>query len=131
MYVISEATSDQLCRAVTGSGFVKRSLYTNDEDIIYNMMRAVGYYGINVSVHKADLLDRLLNLRLKHIDKRKKKTLKKLRKEFERLHPYLLGYIFDIIVQVLKRMGEVKLEELPRMADFAEMGELISRCLGY
>ena len=55
---ISEVTSDQLCRVVTGSGFVKRSLYTNDDDVIYNMKRAVGYNGINVSAHKADLLDR-------------------------------------------------------------------------
>jgi hypothetical protein len=28
-------------------------------------------------------------------------------------------------------MGEVKLVEKPRMADFAKMGELIARCLGY
>lgn len=128
---ISEVTSDQLCRAVTGSGFVKRSLYTNDEDVIYNMKRAVGYNGITISAHKADLLDRLLNLRLKHIDKRKRKKLKQLQKEFQRILPYLLGYIFDLLVKVLARIGEVKLEELPRMADFAEVGELISRCLGY
>ena len=128
---ISEVTSDQLCRAVTGSGFVKRSLYTNDEDVIYNMKRAVGYNGISISAHKADLLDRLLNLKLKHIDKRKRKKLKQLQKEFERILPHLLGYIFDLLVKVLGRIGEVKLEELPRMADFAEMGELISRCLEY
>jgi hypothetical protein len=128
---ISEVTSDQLCRAVTGSGFVKRSLYTNDEDVIYNMKRAVGYNGISISAHKADLLDRLLNLKLKHIDKRKRKKLKQLQKEFERILPYLLGFIFDLLVKILGRLGEVKLEELPRMADFAEMGELISRCLEY
>lgn len=128
---ISEVTSDQLCRAVTGSGFVKRSLYTNDEDIIYNMKRAVGYNGINVSSHKADLLDRLLNIRLKLIDKRKRKKIRQLQNEFESTLPYLLGYIFDILVKVLGRLGEVKLDELPRMADFAEMGELVSRCLGY
>ena len=45
--------------------------------------------------------------------------------------PNLLGYIFDILVQILSRIGEVRLQELPRMADFAEMGELIARCLGY
>ncbi|MGA9154973.1 MAG: hypothetical protein WBZ36_30690, partial [Candidatus Nitrosopolaris sp.] len=44
---------------------------------------------------------------------------------------YLLGYIFDVIVKVLNRMGEVKLVEKPRMADFAKMGELIARCLEY
>jgi hypothetical protein len=31
--------SDQLCRAVTGSGFSKRELYTDDDDIIYNFKR--------------------------------------------------------------------------------------------
>jgi hypothetical protein len=127
---ISDVTSDQLCRAVTGGGFVKRALYTNDEDVIYNMKRAVGYNGINVSAHKADLLDRLLNLKLIHLDRRKRKKLKQLQKEFERILPYLLGYIFDLLVRVLGRLGEVKLEESPRMADFAEIGELISRCLG-
>jgi hypothetical protein len=128
---ISQLTSDQLCRAVTGSGFVKRRLYENDQDFIYSMKRAVGYNGILISAHRADLLDRLLNLKLKMIDKRKRKKLKMLHREFEAILPYLLGYIFDILVQVLKRIGEVKLDELPRMADFAEMGELISRCLGY
>ena len=36
------------------------------------------------------------------------------------------------MVKVLGRIGEVHLEEAaPRMADFAEMGELVARCLGY
>ena len=121
---ISEVISDQLCRAVTGSGFVKRSLYTDEGDIIYNMKRAVGYNGINISAHKADLLDRLLNLRLRHIAKGRRKKLKQLKREFEGILPCLLGYIFDLLVKVLGRVGEVKLDELPRMADFAEMGEL-------
>ena len=36
-----------------------------------------------------------------------------------------------MIVKVLNRIGQIKLQELPRMADFAEMGELIARVLGY
>jgi hypothetical protein len=128
---IKDFTSDQLCRVVTGSGFVKRGLYTDDEDIIYNMKRAVGYNGINVTATRADLLDRILTLHLKPIDKRQRRKLSELYKEFNHLLPYLLGYIFDVIVKVLGRIGEVSLQELPRMADFAEMGELIARCLGY
>lgn len=128
---ISQLTSDQLCRAVTGSGFTKRGLWTDDEDFIYNMMRAVGYNGINVTATRADLLDRILNISLKPIDKRQRRKLKSLYKDFWRILPHLLGYIFDVIVKVLGRIGEVKLEELPRMADFAEIGELIARCLGY
>jgi hypothetical protein len=128
---IPQISSDQLCRAVTGSGFTKRGLYTDDEDFIYNMKRAVGYNGINVTATRADLLDRILNIQLKPIDKRQRRKLKSLHKDLELILPHLLGYIFDVIVKVLNKIGEVKLDELPRMADFAEMGELIAMCLGY
>ena len=128
---ISQLTSDTLCRVVTGSGLIKRALYTNDEDFIYNMTRAVGFNGINITATRPDLLDRLLNLHLYPIDKRQRKKLQIIHQEFDAILPNLLGYIFDILVKVLGRIGEVKLQELPRMADFAEMGELIARCLGY
>jgi hypothetical protein len=128
---ISQLTSDTLCRVVTGNGLTKRALFTDDEDFIYNMTRAVGFNGINITAKRADLLDRLLNLHLYPIDKRQRKKLKTIRQEFDAMLPNLLGYIFDILVKVLTRIGEVKLEGLPRMADFAEMGELIARCLGY
>ena len=128
---IKELTSDLLCRAVTGGTFQKRGLYTNDEDFIFEMMRAVGFNGINVIATRSDLLERMLSLRLDLIDKRKRRKLKEIRKEFQHILPYLLGFIFDKLAEVLSRMGEVNLQELPRMADFAEASELISRCLGY
>jgi hypothetical protein len=48
------------------------------------------------------------------------------------LRPYVLGYILDILVKVLqfKETQETGIEEYPRMADFAEYGEIISRCMG-
>jgi hypothetical protein len=128
---IRHLTSDALCRAVTGSGFVKRTLYENDEDFVYNMKRAIGFNGINIIANRPDLLDRVLSLDMKQIDKHKRRKLEFINNEFQRLLPYLLAYMFDIVVKVLDRIGEVKLEELPRMADFAEMGELVARCLGY
>lgn len=39
--------SDALCRATTGTGFSKRQLYTDDEDVIYRFIRPVGVNGIN------------------------------------------------------------------------------------
>ena len=56
---ISALTSDTLCRVVTGSGLI-RGVYSDDEDFIYNMTRAVGFNGINVTATRPDLLDRLL-----------------------------------------------------------------------
>ena len=45
---IKEWISDQLCRAVTGSGFSKRELYSDDDDIIYNFKRCIRFNGINL-----------------------------------------------------------------------------------
>ncbi len=50
--------SDEACKAVTGVGNSKRSLYTNDEDIIYNYKRCLMINGINNSLTEPDALDR-------------------------------------------------------------------------
>ena len=84
---ISALTSDTLCRVVTGSGLTKRQLYSDDEDIIYNLTRAVGFNGINVTATRPDLLDRLLSLHLYPIDRRQRKKLKVLRQEFDAMLP--------------------------------------------
>ena len=123
--------SDSLCKAVTGGGASKRALYSDDDDIIYNFKRCIMLNGINVVARKADLLDRSIMIQLERIapDKRRKET--DLRAELNAIKPQLLGYIMDILVRVLKRKGEVQLPEYPRMADFAEVGELMARCMGY
>ena len=101
---ISDITSDQLCRAVTGSGFVKRGLYENDKDIIYNMKRAVGYNGINITATRPDLLDRILSIHLKPINKIDRRKLSYLQKEFQKdLTTYLgmhLRYLSEPIEQI-------------------------------
>jgi hypothetical protein len=121
--------SDVLCRAVTGSGFSKRMLYTDDDDLIYQFKRCVGFNGINIAATKPDVLERALILHLKRIPDNKRRKLAQLWKRYKMIKPQLLGFIFDLLVQVLKRLKEVQLNELPRMADWAEIGEVISRCL--
>ena len=74
---------------------------------------------------------RWLILHLKRIPEDKRRKLTQLWKHFKTSKPHLLGFIFDILVKVLNRIREVQLTELPRMADWAETGEVISRCLGY
>ena len=64
--------SDQLCRAVTGGGFSKRELYSDDNDIIYNFRRCIGFNGVNLAATKADLLDRGLIMQLERIPEDKR-----------------------------------------------------------
>ena len=127
--------SDQLCRAVTGSGFSKRELYTDDDDIIYNFKRCIGFNGINLGATKADLLDRGIIVELERISREKQRRLEEIWTEFDSIKPELLGYIFDILVKVLQVISNGRIASeikgLPRMADFAEIGEIISQCMGY
>jgi DNA polymerase elongation subunit (family B) len=132
---IHGSISDILCRAVTGSGFSKRELYSNDDDVIYDFKRCIGINGINLGATKSDLIDRGLVVEHKPIPKTSKRLLKEIWQRFYEIRPELLGYIFDILVKVLQFQKEniegLKLREYPRLADFAEVGEIISRCIGY
>ena len=123
--------SDTLCKAVTGGGTSKRALYTDDDDIIYNFKRCIMLNGINVVARKADLLDRCIIIQFERIPMDKCRKESELRAELQSIKPQVLGYIMDTLVQVSKRRGEVKLNGYLRLADFAECGELIARCMGY
>jgi hypothetical protein len=133
---ISDDVSDLLCRAVTGSGHSKRALYTDDSRFIYKFKRCICVNGINLATTRADFLDRSLIIKSKRIEDRLRKKESDIEKELDRLKPHVLGYIFDILVKVLKYRNEHPNEQIfvngyPRMADFAEWGEIIARCLGY
>ncbi len=128
---IREWISNILCRAVTGSGFSKRQLYT-DDDIIYNYKRAIGFNGINLAATKADLLDRGLIISLDRLTEQQQRNISEIWKRFHEIKPKVLGYIFDVLVKVLdmNKNNPVKLGKLPRMAEFAINGETVSRCMG-
>ncbi|CAN5875455.1 hypothetical protein BH23THE1_BH23THE1_20500 [soil metagenome] len=133
---ISDEMSDLICRAVTGSGFSKRAHYTNDDDFLYKFKRCIGINGINLATTRPDFLDRSLVIRFKRIEESARRKEEDIKKEFETIRPFVLGYIFDTLVKVLKYREEHKGEKIlkngfPRMADFAEWGEIISRCLEY
>lgn len=127
---VTESISDILCRAVTGSGFSKRELFTNDDDVIYNFKRCIGINGINLGATKSDLIDRGLIVEHTPISKHRKRLLKEIWHKFFEIRPQLLGYIFDTLVKVLKFQEQspdgLELNEYPRLADFAEVGEIIS-----
>ena len=99
---------------------------------IRSFKRCIGLNGINLAATKPDLLDRALFFELKRIENKDRRKIEDIWMEFETMRPQLLGYIFDVLVKVLRwknEHGNVNLE-LPRMADWAEWCEIISRCIG-
>lgn len=99
---IHESISDILCRAVTGSGFSKRELYSNDDDIIYNFSHCIGINGINLGATKSNLVDRGLIIEHTPIPKDRKRLLKDIWQKYYEIRPQLLGYIFDVLVRILQ-----------------------------
>lgn len=112
--------SDLLCCAVTGDGFTKRQLYSDDDDIIYSYRRALLFNGINVAITKPDLLDRSIIIQVERIADNERRDEREIAHEFENVRPGLLGAIFDRLSVAIRDYATIKPARLPRMADFVK-----------
>ncbi len=106
-----------------------------DDAFIYKLKRPIGINGINIASAKPDFLDRCLIIEVNRISKEKRRKEEDVKNELKELIPDILGWVFDTLVKVLnykyKNSDKIRLKEYPRMADFAEYGEIIARCIGY
>lgn len=127
---ISSSTSDMLCRAVTGGGVQQRKLCTNAEDYVFKFKRCLSINGINNVATRADLLDRSILFELKRISGKDRKEIREVYENFEKDRESILGGIFDVLSKAMRLYDSVKLESLPRMADFARWGYAIGEALG-
>jgi hypothetical protein len=128
---IPEWLSDSLCRAVTGEGFSKRELYTDDEDVIYAFKCCIGINGINIAAQKADLLDRSILFALERIPSDERKDEQTFWREFEEDRPRILGAAFLALSKAITIKPTIVIDKLPRMADFALWGCAVAETLGY
>jgi hypothetical protein len=118
-----------LCRLATGGGFSVRQLYTDGEQILFDAMRPVLLNGIADVINRPALLDRALIINLTSVEGRVKPE-KVLNAEVEAAKPGILAALLDAISTGLGEVEDVKLERLPRMADFARWGIATERVLG-
>lgn len=128
---ISSEISDLLCRAITGSGFSKRRLYTDEDDVIFSILANVGINGINLSAAQPDLLERSLLLELESITSSNRREGGKLISEFMAERAKILGAIFRTLTKALTIKPDIEVAHLPRMADFTLYGCAIAEALGY
>lgn len=129
--VLSNWLSDAFCRACSGDGFSKRELYSDDDDVVYSFQRILGVNGIYLVINKPDLLDRSILLGLETIPKNQRRKEKEIWESFERTKPRILGAGFDVLVEALQKIKEIRLTSCPRMADFTYWGCAIAKALGY
>lgn len=113
--------SDLLCKAVTGDGMVTRALYTDDDVNVLSFRRVLGMTTIDAGALRGDLAERILLTELDPIPASQRRTEEEVNTLFEQIRPAVLGAVLDQTAAVLAALPTVKVEELPRLADFARI----------
>ncbi len=134
---IPQWLSDAVCRAATGEGSVKRKLYTDDGDHVVSFRRVIALTGIDVVARTSDLLDRSILLSLDPFAHGSRRTESAVFADFDTVRPVITSSLLSILGGVLRTMPKVREDvktmgiNLPRMADFAEVGIAVERVLGW
>ena len=127
---LSDEMHDDFCCISTGSGFATRKFYTNTEQIVVNITRPVCINGIFNFIRRPDLLDRAIILELAPINESKRKTDAQLSQITRDYFASIFRGLLDLLVKALQLLPTVKLDKMPRMADFALLGIAIEKSLG-
>ena len=96
-----------------------RELYTDSEEALFDATRPLILNGIADVATRPDLLDRALPVTLAPISEAKRRPEAELWQEFEEVRPRILAALLDAVSGALSTVGSVRLEGMPRMADFA------------
>lgn len=127
---LPESLSDLLSRAVTGEGFTKRQLYTDEEDVTFTYRRWIILSGIALVITKPDLLDRPIIFELERMPDDMRHEERVLWQRFHEQRPRLFGAQLDALAGAIREYAGVTLHRLPRMADFGRWAVAVDRGLG-
>ena len=129
---ISNELSDNLCRITTGQALMRRTLFENDEDTIFEVKRPIIMNGIGRLVEKEDILDRSIIISMQRIPEDERKPENSIYAEFKKMKPYLLHEIFTALSKAIAIYPNIRLKSSHRMADFEVLGYAICEALdGY
>ena len=123
--------SDALCRLSTGGGFATRELYTDMDEIIFDSQRPVMLTSIEEVATRSDLLDRCLVVWLPTIPTERRRAEADLMTAYKEVRPQILGALLDGVSAALRNLPTVKLDGLPRMADFALWASAAETAFGW
>src|SRR4029450_1692264 len=115
---LSHALSDAFCRLATGASFGLRQLYTDQDEVLFQAARPILLNGIEDVISRPDLGDRAIFLTLPPIADRDRRPERPFWQDFEAARPLILGSLLDAVSLGLRRLPDIRLGELPRMADF-------------
>ena len=128
---LSAQMSDAMCRLSTGGGLVTRKLYTDNEEVTFEMKRPIVINSIDLATTRSDFLDRCIIITLPRITDDKRLPEQVLWERFDEAKPLILGAILDVVSCAMKHLPMVKLDRYPRMADLARFVTAAEPGLGW
>ena len=128
--VIQDWLSVALCRLSTGGGFATRTLYSDDDETIFNAKRPIVINGIGDLANRSDLLDRAILVKLEPIPKENRVAEREFWEQFEKERPFIFTGLLTAISEALRNLDSVNIVGLPRMADFAKFVVAAEPALG-
>jgi hypothetical protein len=96
-----------------------RQLYSDQDEVLFDAARPVILNGIEDIVTRPDLADRAVFLMLEPIPEDRRRPEQELWAAFEAARPRILGVLLDAVAKGLAELPRIRLDKLPRMADFA------------
>lgn len=122
--------SDALCCIVSGGSYTTRKLYTDDGEALFKAQRPILLNGIEEVATRPDLLERCLVLSLPVIPEEQRRPEDELWREYDAMHPRLLGALLDALACALRELSSVPPQRWPRMADFAKWATAAECAMG-
>lgn len=122
--------SDCLCRASTGDGSVRRALYTDSDVSVISFRRCVIFNGVDVTIEAGDLAERIAAADLTRIEEGARRAEADIAAAWEQARPAIMGSLLDLAARVHQLLPTVKVDKLPRMADFALVLAAVDQVMG-
>jgi hypothetical protein len=117
---LPEDLADAACRLATGGGFGGRQLYSDHDEAIFDATRPLVFNAIpELGAARHDFLDRALIVEFRSISPGARRDEAQFWSEFSDRQAQILGALLSAAVAGLRNLIRMKLENPPRLADFA------------
>jgi hypothetical protein len=128
---LPEELADAACRLASGGGFGGRQLYRDHDEAAFDAIRPLMFNAIpELGAARPDFLDRVLIVEFLTIKAEIRRDEAQFWHEFSEKRPWILGALLDAMAAGLRNIPQIKLEQLPRLADFAQWVSACEEVLG-
>ncbi len=128
---LPDELADAACRLATGGGFGGRELYSDHDQAVFDAIRPMVFNAIpDLGAARPDFLDRTLIVDFSELKPEMRRDEAQFWREFDGARGRILGALLDAAVVGLRNLPEVRIDQPPRMADFAIWASACENALG-